>query len=192
MKVLLCQDVKRLGWFGDVLEVSDGYARNYLLPQGLAIVPTESNLKSLAKEKGSRAEQRILERGQLEAAAAAVEGAEAVVAAKANVLGHLFGSVGVREIAANLQEQGFEVAESIVELPENIKEVGTSEVTLKFAEDLTATVSVVVVATGEDITSGSPQGGVSLKGPKPIRGPNGKVSKGSEQEEISEPTDQDK
>ena len=146
MKVLLCQDVKRLGWFGDVLEVNKGYARNYLLPQGLAIVPTEANLKSLAKEKAKRAEQRIQERKRLEEAAAAVEGAEAVVAAKANELGHLFGSVGGRQIAANLREQGFGVADEVVQLPEHIKQVGTHAVTLKFADDLTATINVVVVA----------------------------------------------
>ena len=151
MKVLLCQDVKRLGWFGDVLEVNKGYARNYLLPQGLAIVPTEANLKSLAKEKAKRAEQRIGERKRLEEASAAVEGAEAVVAAKANKLGHLFGSVGGRRIAANLREQGFEVADEVVQLPEHIKRVGTHAVALKFAEDLTATINVVVVAEQDEL-----------------------------------------
>ncbi len=151
MKVLLCQDVRKLGWFGDIVEVNTGYARNYLLPQGLAAVPTEANLKSLAKEKAKRAEHRIQERKRLKAAAAAVEGAEAVVAAKANELGHLFGSVGAKEIAGNLREQGFEVADDVVQLPEHIKQVGTYTVTLKFAEDLTATVSVVVVAEQEEI-----------------------------------------
>lgn len=76
----------------------------------------------------------------------AVEGAEAVVAAKANELGHLFGSVGPREIAANLREQGFEVTDKIVQLPEHIKEVGPHTVTLKFSPELTTTVNVVVVA----------------------------------------------
>ena len=150
MKVLLCEDVKRLGWLGDVVEVNAGYARNYLFPQGLAKVVTEVNLKSLAEEKAGRAEQRKHERERLEEAAAAVEGAEAVVAAKANEQGVLFGSVGEREIAANLREQGFEVADEVVQLPEHIKQVGTHSISLKFDKDLTATVSVVVVAESED------------------------------------------
>jgi large subunit ribosomal protein L9 len=151
MKVLLCEDIKPLGWLGDVVEVSTGYARNYLLPQGLAIVPTEENLKSLAKEAAKRTEQRKLEREGAEGLAAAVEGAEAVVAAKANEQGVLFGSVGPLEIAANLREQGFEVADEMIAIDGHIKEVGTHSVKLKFDKDLSATVSVVVVAEQEDV-----------------------------------------
>ncbi|MBP7052891.1 MAG: 50S ribosomal protein L9 [Phycisphaerae bacterium] len=146
MKVLLCEDIKKLGWLGDVVEVNVGYARNYLLPQGLAKVATEGNIRAIAKEKAKRAEQRLKERRQLEKAVAAVNGAEAVLAAKANEQGVLFGSVTESMIAANLRSQGFEVADEIVKLPEHIKQVGTHEVTLRFAEDLTATVRVVVVS----------------------------------------------
>jgi large subunit ribosomal protein L9 len=146
MKVLLCEDVKELGWFGDVVEVSTGYARNYLLPQGLAIVPTEGNLRSLAKEAAKRAEQRNLERKRLEEAVTAVEGAEAVVAAKANEQGVLFGSVGTQEIAENLRAQGFKVTDEMIQLAEHIKHVGTHKVTLNFDKDLAATINVVVVS----------------------------------------------
>ncbi|HNS22721.1 MAG TPA: 50S ribosomal protein L9 [Sedimentisphaerales bacterium] len=146
MKVLLCEDIKKLGWLGDVVEVNVGYARNYLLPQGLAKVATEGNIRAIAKEKAKRAEQRLKERKQLEKAVAAVNGAEAVLAAKANEQGVLFGSVTEAMIAANLRSQGFEVADEIVKLPEHIKQIGTHEVTLRFAEDLTATVRVVVVS----------------------------------------------
>jgi len=149
MKVLLCEDVKNIGWLGDIVEVNNGYARNYLIPQGLATVATKANMKSLAKEKTKRAEQRIKEQERLNKAAAAVDGAEAVLAARANELGHLFGSVTARDIAENLREQGLEVADEIVRLDENIRQVGTTQVTLKFTEDLTATVNVVVVAAGE-------------------------------------------
>lgn len=150
MKVLLVKDVKSVGWLGDVVEVKTGYARNYLIPQGIAIVPTEANLRSIADEKAKRSEERIYERKRLEAAAKAVEGAEAVVAAKANEQGHLYGSVGREQIAANLRAQGFEVADEIVEFPEHIKEVGTTQAVLRFADDLTATVNVVVVALQEE------------------------------------------
>jgi len=151
MKVLLCNDVKSLGWLGDIVEVSEGYARNYLLPQGLAKVATEANIRALAKEKAKRAEERIHERKRLEEAAAAVEGAEAVLAAKANEQGVLFGSVTAGDIAGNLREQGFEVADDVVQLAEHIKQVGTHKVSLVFSDDLTAAVNVVVIAEGADL-----------------------------------------
>jgi large subunit ribosomal protein L9 len=153
MKVLLCSDIESLGWLGDIVDVKNGYARNYLLPQGLATAPSEGNIKSLAKEKSKRSEERKLVYKQLERAAEAVEGAEAVVSAKANDQGHLFGSVSERDIAENLRGQGFEIADSMVKIPEHIKEVGTHEVTLKLAAELTATVSVVVVSQDEEIES---------------------------------------
>ena len=151
MKVLLCEDVSKLGFFGDVVEVAEGYARNYLLPEGLAIVPTETNLKSLSEEKAKRAEQRIREQKRLEAAAEKVRGAEAVIAARANEQGHLFGSITERDIADNLRAQGFEVADEVVALVEHIKEVGTHTVNLKFTANLVIPVSVTVVAEGQDI-----------------------------------------
>lgn len=145
MKVLLCEDINKLGWFGDIVEVNNGYARNYLLPQGLAKVATEASIRAIAEEKAIRSEQRIKDVKRLENAAKAVEGAEAVVAAKANEQGHLYGSVNAEQIAANLREQGFQVANEIIQLPEHIKQVGTHAITLKFADNLTATVNLVVV-----------------------------------------------
>jgi len=149
MKVLLCEDVKKLGWLGDVVEVNEGYARNYLLPQGLAKVATDDSIRAIAEEKARRAEHRIMESKRVEVAAKKVEGAEAVVAAKANEQGVLFGSVSERQIAANLREQGFEVADEVVQLPEHIKQIGTHTVTLRFADDLTVTVNVVIVPEQE-------------------------------------------
>jgi large subunit ribosomal protein L9 len=151
MKVLLLADVKKLGYLGDVVETNAGYARNYLIPQGLAAEPTESNIRSLAREKTLRAEERIQERKRMEQACAKVDGAEAVLAAKANEQGVLFGSVTVEQIAANLREQGFEVADEIVHLAEHIKHIGTYNAELIFAEDLKARVSVVVVREGGEL-----------------------------------------
>ena len=162
MKVLLCEDIKKLGWLGDIVEVNEGYARNYLLPQGLAKTASEGNIRSLAKEKAVRSEGRIKERKRVEQAVAKVEGAEAVVAAKANEQGHLFGSVTEKDIAANLREQGYAVADEIIKLSEHIKELGTHSVTLKFDDDLTATVSVVVVSDQpvvEEAAKAEPQDG---------------------------------
>jgi large subunit ribosomal protein L9 len=161
MKVLLCEDIDKLGWLGDVVEVKTGYARNYLIPQGLAKVANEASIRSIAEEKAKRAEQRKLEGRRLEEAAKAIEGAEAVIAAKANELGHLFGSVNERQIAANLRAQGFEVRDEIVQLPEHIKQIGTHPVTLKFRDDLTATINVVVVPEQQDETEAQAETEVS-------------------------------
>jgi large subunit ribosomal protein L9 len=134
MKVLLCEDIKKLGYVGDVVDVSDGYARNYLLPQGLGKPATQNNLRAIAKEKAVRAEERIKERSRLEQAA------------KANEQGVLFGSITEKDIAANLRDQGFQTADEVVQLPAHIKNTGTHKVELRFADDLKVMVSVVVVA----------------------------------------------
>jgi len=151
MKVLLCQDVEKLGWLGDVVDVNNGYARNYLLPQRVAIAATEANVKSLADEKVKRAEQRVLEQKRFEAAIKAVDGAQVILSAKTNEQGHLFGSVTAHDIAENLRGQGFEVRDDVVRMPEHIKEIGTYDITLKYAMDATALVKVVVVSQDETV-----------------------------------------
>ena len=155
MKVLLCEDVENLGWIGEVVDVKDGYARNYLLPYSIATIPTEGNVRALAEAKAKRAEERKLERKQMERACEAVAGAEAVIAAKANEQGHLFGSVSEKEIAENLRQQGFEISDRVVKFEDghHIKEVGTHQVTLDFAAELSTTVSVVVVSQDETVES---------------------------------------
>jgi large subunit ribosomal protein L9 len=150
MKVLLKEDIQKLGWFGDVVEVNNGYARNYLLPQGLATVVNDDNVRALAEEKSKRAEQRIREKKRLEEAAKTVDGAEAVIAAKANEQGHLFGSITENMIASNLRAQGFTVADEVVQMHDHIKEVGTHNVKLRFAENVVVSVKVVVVAEKQE------------------------------------------
>lgn len=151
MKVLLCEDVEKLGWLGDIVEVKNGYARNYLVPQGLATVPTEENIRLLADEKAKRAEERRLVRAEKEKAAQDVEGAEVVLSAKANEQGHLFGSVAERDIAENLRQQGFAVSDEMVKMDGHIKEIGTREVTLRIAADLNAIIRVVVVSEEQPV-----------------------------------------
>jgi len=152
MKLLLLEDVEMLGWLGDVVEVKDGYARNYLVPQGLATVPTEANMRSLADEKARRAELRQLEREQKQQLASSMEDVEVVLAAKANELGHLFGSVAERDIAENLRQQGFTVQDAMIKMPGgHIKELGAHDVTAKIAPDLNVVIRVIVVSQDETI-----------------------------------------
>ena len=153
MKVLLCQDVEKLGWYGEVVDVKSGYARNYLLPYGLATAPTEDKISAMAEERARRAEERQLVLDQLKTVAESVEGAEVVIAAKANEVGHLFGSVAESDIAENLRDQGFEIKESMVALGAHIKEVGTHDVKLRVAQGLSAMISVVVVSQDENVES---------------------------------------
>jgi large subunit ribosomal protein L9 len=152
MKLLLVEDVESLGWLGDIVEVKAGYARNYLLPQGLATVPTEAGIAALADEKAKRAESRRLEYEKKEQLASGVEGAEVVLSAKVNELGHLFGSITERDIAENLRQQGFVVQDAMVRMPDgHIKDLGTHDITLKIAPDLNAVVHVVVVSQDENV-----------------------------------------
>ncbi len=149
MKVLLCQDVETLGWYGDIVEVRPGYARNYLLPYGIATEPSEDKIKSMSAERAQRAQQRQLAREKLEQVAEQVDGAEVVIEQKANEQGHLFGSVTEKMIAEALRGQNFEIADKVVDLSEHIKEVGEYQVRLRFAADLTASVNVKVSAEGQ-------------------------------------------
>ena len=152
MKLLLLEDVESLGWLGDVVEVKDGYARNYLVPQGLATVPTEANIQSIAEESVRRAEVRRLDREQKQQLASSLEDVEVVLAAKANELGHLFGSVSERDIAENLRQQGFAVQDAMVKMSGgHIKELGTHTITLKITTDLNTAIRVIVVSQDETI-----------------------------------------
>ncbi len=152
MKLLLIEDVEMLGWLGDIVDVKSGYARNYLVPQGLAVVPTKKSIESLAEEKAIRAKSRQLEYEQKEQLASGIEGAEVVLAAKANELGHLFGSVAERDVAENLRQQGFAVQDAMVRMPDgHIKDLGTHELTVRVTADLKAVVRVVVVSQDETV-----------------------------------------
>jgi len=145
MKVLLHADIDRLGYFGEVVEVTDGYARNCLLPQGLAILPSEANLRAIQKEKAAQAEQRRLALEKLKKVADEVSGAEVVIQALANEQGHLFGSVSESDIASGLQKKGFEVQAKHVRMPEHIRALGEYEVKIHFGQDVDALVQVKVV-----------------------------------------------
>jgi len=151
MKVLLCEDVAKLGWLGDVVEVKDGYARNYLLPQGLAVLPTEAAVRSLAEQKAKRAEARRLAREEKERLSVSLEGVEIHLSARANELGHLFGSVTESDIAEALQKKGFAVTADMVQMEAHIKEVGSRTVIIKAASDLMAAVLVIVAAEEQTV-----------------------------------------
>ena len=150
MKVLLRKNVYNLGKIGDVVEVKPGYARNYLLPQGLAYQPTEGNLKRVESEKAAYLEELARQRAELQARADLVNGKEVTIAARANEEGHLYGSVGPAQIVAALGEQGAFVEERNVVLGQPIRQLDKYEVTLRFEEEVTAQIIVWVVPIREE------------------------------------------
>ena len=145
MKVLLRKNVTNVGKIGDVIEVKPGYARNYLLPHGLAYEPTAANVKQVEREKLKYLQELARLRAEIEARAALVNGKEVTISARANEEGHLYGSVGPAQIVAALAEQNcFIEAENVV-LDEPIRKLDKYSVALKFAEDVTAAISVWIV-----------------------------------------------
>ena len=145
MKLLLKKDIPRLGYVGDVVDVSAGYARNYLLPQRLAIQPTEANIRALADERAKAEERRRLVREKLEHAAEKLADVEVTIEAAANEEGVLYGSVGPREIAAALRNDGHEVSADQVRMHETIKHLDNVMVEVVLADGIEATVKVWVV-----------------------------------------------
>lgn len=145
MKLLLRRDVSKLGLAGDVVDVKEGYARNYLIPQQLAVLPTQANMKRIEEDKRLAAMQRAKVREALEAEAARMRDVEVTIAATCNAEGHLYGSVGPREIAAALRDEGHSVETKQVQLHEPIKRLDTVTVPVAFADDLTVEVKVWVV-----------------------------------------------
>jgi large subunit ribosomal protein L9 len=145
MKLLLQRDVPRLGIVGDVVEVSSGYARNYLIPHHIAVEPTKANMKAIEEARRIALEERRLRREALEVTAARLREVEVTIAAAANPEGHLYGSVGPREIAAALRDLGHSVEAEHVQLHTPIRELDSVSVDVKFADDLKAAVKVWVV-----------------------------------------------
>ena len=136
MKLLLCKNVPTLGIVGDVVEVNEGYARNYLLPRRMATEPTQVNVRRLAEARRQAEEELDRERSVLEAIARKIEGLEVTIRARANEDGALYGSVGRREIAAAIAEEGHHVAAEQIQLHQPLLRLDNVEVEIPFALDL--------------------------------------------------------
>ena len=147
MRIVLREDVDTLGKRGDLLEVADGYARNYLVPRGLAMKATKGVVAQAEAMRRNRAakEARDVEAAQTQAAR--LEGARIEITARAGEGGKLFGSVTASDVAEAIQAQrGIEVDRRRVGLDEPVKELSELDVTVKLHTDVEATVTVVVVA----------------------------------------------
>jgi len=145
MKLLLCKNVEHLGIVGDVVDVKPGYARNYLIPKHLATTPTEGNMKQLAEARRIAEAELAAHRKQLQALAEQVNGLEVTIRAKANEDGVLYGSVGRKEIAAAIAEQGYELITDHIQLRDPIRHLDNITVDIRFSTDLVSQVKVWVV-----------------------------------------------
>jgi large subunit ribosomal protein L9 len=146
MNVILKEDIKNLGKMGDVVTVKDGYARNFLLPKNFAVEANEKNVKAFEHMK-----RQILDRARkiktdAEAMAAKFAGKIIVISAKAGEEGKLFGSVTTADIADALKKEGLEIDKKKIHLEEPIRRLGTFTVSVKVHPEVSADVTVQVVA----------------------------------------------
>ena len=146
MKVILQEDVSDLGNKGDVVEVANGHARNYLLPRGLAKEATKQNLNNLKQKKKSKQKQKEEERQEAKKKAEKLEGLVLEIAVKAGDNNRLFGSVTSMDIADEIEaETGEKIDKRNIDLDENIKNLGIKPVDIKLHKDVTTTVKVKVI-----------------------------------------------
>lgn len=145
IEVILREDVKSLGRAGELVRVKPGYARNFLLPKGLAYEATEGNKKRVQAEARAREARRAQERAEAEATAARLAGVSVTLARKAGEGERLFGSITAQDLAEALAAKGIVVDRRKIELEHPIKTLGTHRVSIRLLHDVQAAISVTVV-----------------------------------------------
>lgn len=147
MKVILKEDVKSLGKKGKICEVSDGYARNYLLPRGLAVEATQGNIRDLEHKQKQEEARRQKEKEEAEALARKLESLKPVLKVKTGEKGRLFGSVTNKEIAEVLaKEYQIKLDKRKIELKDPIKAIGEYTVTVKLDPEVSGNLKIKVEA----------------------------------------------
>jgi large subunit ribosomal protein L9 len=152
MKVMLLKDVYKLGRAGDVKKVADGYGRNYLIPQGLAVLATTGALKQVVQIKAKAAEQRAIINKEMEAVAQVINGVGLVFSSRASETGKLYGSVTTQMIVDAVKEKtGVEIARRQVDT-QPIRALGEYKVNIRLTVDHIPSIKVVVYREGEAVT----------------------------------------
>lgn len=146
MQIILKEDVQGLGYKDDVVEVKDGYGRNYLIPQGKAVIATPSALKVLAENQRQRAHKLAKIKADAEALAAALAAVELTIPAKISETGTIYGSVNNVQIAEELEKLGHNVDRRVITISTPVKEVGKYTATAKLHKDVTVDIKFEVVA----------------------------------------------
>ena len=145
MRVVLLQDVENLGKKYDVKEVADGYARNFLIPKGLAKPATEEALQWLATQKEIEAKKAEEELKKIQERATVIDGQEIVIPVKVGENSQLFESITSQKIFDRLKEMGLDVKKAQIFLSEPIKELGEFPVKIKFEHNLEAEIKVIII-----------------------------------------------
>ena len=146
MKLIRKENVPNLGYKDDIVEVKDGYGRNYLIPQGLAVIANKSAIKNLEECQRQRAHKIAQERANAEAFCKALEGVHLTIGAKASATGTIFGSVTAIQIADALQKIGHEVDRKIISIPTAVKELGSFTAIVKPHKEVDVEIAFDVVA----------------------------------------------
>ena len=148
VKLILVESIHRLGEAGDLVSVKPGFARNFLLPQGKALLATESRVKEFEHKRRIAEEKAARELKDLQAVKKQLEALRIEVGARAGESGKLFGSVTAAQIADKIEAAGLKVDRRRIDLREPIKEVGEHKVSVKLLRELIAQLSITVVAEG--------------------------------------------
>lgn len=146
MKVILREDMEKLGKAGDVIKVADGFGRNYLIPKQLAVLANVRNLKSLDHDKRVIDARTKKSRKTAESLASRLQAVSITIHAKAGEEGKLFGAITSRDIAEALEKAGVPVDRKMIQLPDPIKHLGDYKVKVKAGADVQPEVTVIVVA----------------------------------------------
>jgi large subunit ribosomal protein L9 len=147
VKIVLREDVDNLGHKGDLVDVADGYARNFLVPRGLAMKATRGGVAQAEAMRRNRAAREERDRGEAQELADRLTSAKIVVSARAGEGGKLFGSITSADLADAIAKQsGAEIDRRSIQLAEPLKELGDAEVGVKLHAEVTATIQVEVVA----------------------------------------------
>ncbi len=140
------QDVKALGRKGDVKEVADGYARNYLIPKGMALEGNEANLRKLSEAKRAAKATELREEEEARAIAARLDGLNVVIKAKTGESGRLFGSVTAKDIAEAVERSTrIELDRKKIELPEGLKHLGEYQIPVRLYHGVIARLNLTIV-----------------------------------------------
>ncbi len=145
MELLLKQNVEHLGRTGDVVDVKPGYARNYLLPRGLAVLVTKGNMAEVERARSQALAEEEARLAGLKDLGAKLADVSVTIEGKANEEGHLFGSVNAAQIAAALRDKDVPVDEKMVRLESPLKEIGVYDVSVHLHADVEAAIKVWVV-----------------------------------------------
>ena len=146
MQVILKEDVINLGYKDDIVTVKDGYGRNFLIPQGKAVIASEAAKKVLAENLKQRAHKLAKIKEDAQALAAQLEGVSLTIGAKTSSTGTIFGSVTNIQVAEALAKAGFNIDRKIIYIKDSVKEVGNYKATLKLHKEVSVEIPFEVVS----------------------------------------------